>query len=142
VAFTASQSLEKGKKGGKKSKKGIKCYNCHKKGHIAKDCWASGGGAEGKRLKEEEKGKGKGKKKEVAAKVDKQESHRDDDSDAMWMASAGDGDDVTQWLINCRGADGAAGYELWTEDKIAADESDEQVLTESEHSDLDVSLLY
>src|ERR1700678_1589043 len=35
VAFTASQSLEKGKKSGKKWKKGIKCYNCHKKGHIA-----------------------------------------------------------------------------------------------------------
>ena len=48
MAFTASQSLEKGKKGGKKSKKGIECYNCHKKGHIAKDCWSPSGGAEGK----------------------------------------------------------------------------------------------
>ena len=48
VAFTASQSLEKGKKGGKKSKNGIECYNCHKKGHIAKDCWSPSGGAEGK----------------------------------------------------------------------------------------------
>jgi len=23
------------------------CYNCHKKGHMAKDCWAKGGGQEG-----------------------------------------------------------------------------------------------
>ena len=23
------------------------CYNCHKKGHLAKDCWAKGGGKEG-----------------------------------------------------------------------------------------------
>ena len=23
------------------------CYNCHKKGHMAKDCWAKGGGREG-----------------------------------------------------------------------------------------------
>ena len=27
-----------------------KCYNCKKKGHIAKDCWAKGGGMEGKGL--------------------------------------------------------------------------------------------
>ena len=24
------------------------CYNCHKKGHLSKDCWAEGGGMEGK----------------------------------------------------------------------------------------------
>ena len=23
------------------------CYNCHKKGHMLKDCWAKGGGKEG-----------------------------------------------------------------------------------------------
>ena len=34
----------KGKDDGDKEK----CYNCKKKGHIAKDCWAKGGGMEGK----------------------------------------------------------------------------------------------
>ena len=27
------------------------CYNCHKKGHMAKDCWAKGGEREGQGLK-------------------------------------------------------------------------------------------
>ena len=97
AAFTAGQSSEKGKKGGKKSKKGIESYNCHKKGHIAKDCWSPGGGAEGKGPKEKDKDKGKGKEKEVAAKVDEKGSCHDDDSDAVWMVSIGDGDnDVTR----------------------------------------------
>src|ERR1700678_1674953 len=152
AAFIAGQSSEKGKKFGKKWKKGIECYNCHKKGHIANDCWAPGGGAEGKGPKQ--KSKGKGKEKEVAAKVDEKESRRDDDSDAVWMAlAASDGDvDVTRWVMDCGGGDGVAEYELWTEDEIAADEFDEQASTvdidyspmstgseNSEHSIFDVS---
>jgi hypothetical protein len=37
-------------KGGKakEKKKDCECYNCKKKGHMAKDCWAKGGGMEGK----------------------------------------------------------------------------------------------
>src|SRR5277367_3063863 len=68
AAFSAGQSSGKGKKKGgeslKKSKKGVKCYNCKKFGHFAKDCYAEGGGAEGKGPK------GKGNEKEVAAKAD------------------------------------------------------------------------
>ena len=132
MAFTAGQSSEKGKKGGKKSKKGIKCYNCHKKGHIAKDCWLPSGGAEGKGLKEKDKDKGKGKEKDVAAKVDEKVSRHDDDSDAVWMVSIGDGDnDITQWLSNCGGNDDVAKYELWMEDEIAADEADNVEANES-----------
>ena len=34
------------------------CYNCHKKGHMVKDCWFKGGGGEGKGLKGRGSGKG------------------------------------------------------------------------------------
>ena len=69
AAFVAGSSGrgEKGDEGTKKSKN-VTCYNCHKRGHIAKDCWASGGGAEGKGPGG--KGKGKGKEKETAAKAE------------------------------------------------------------------------
>ena len=86
AAYVAGQSSGKGKKDGddsKKSKKNVKCYNCKKMGHIAKNCWAKGGGAEGRGPK----GKGKNKGKEVAANAD--EKGRDD-SDTVWMVSAGD----------------------------------------------------
>ncbi|KAF4622418.1 hypothetical protein D9613_009127 [Agrocybe pediades] len=42
--------FSRGGKGSGKSDGGDKdkeCYNCHKKGHISKDCWAKGGGREG-----------------------------------------------------------------------------------------------
>ena len=132
AAFTAGQSSEKGKKGGKKSKKGIECYNCHKKGHIAKDCWSPSGGAEGKGSKEKDKDKGKGKEKEVAANVDEKGSHHDDDSDAVWMVSIGDGNnDVTQWLSDCGGRNDVAKYELWMEDEITADGANNMEANES-----------
>ncbi|KAJ3499572.1 hypothetical protein NLJ89_g10085 [Agrocybe chaxingu] len=35
----------KGKGSGGKG--GVECFNCHKKGHMKKDCWAKGGGREG-----------------------------------------------------------------------------------------------
>ena len=97
VAYSAGQSSGKGKKDGegtKKSKK-VKCYNCKNFGHIAKQCWVKGGGAEGKGPK------GKGKEKEVAAKAEEKEGS---DSDAVWMVSAGNevvdsiDDKVASWL--------------------------------------------
>jgi hypothetical protein len=33
------------------------CFNCHKKGHMVKDCWAKGGGKEGQGPKNRQKGK-------------------------------------------------------------------------------------
>jgi hypothetical protein len=51
---------EKGEgRGGKK----LECYNCHKMGHIAADCWSKGGGKAGK-------GPGRRGKKEKAHKAD------------------------------------------------------------------------
>ena len=47
AAFVAGPS-KKGSGGSNKSKKDVKCWNCHKKGHTRAKCWASGGGAEGK----------------------------------------------------------------------------------------------
>ena len=50
MAYVAGQTSGKGKKDGedsKKSKKNVRCYNCKNMGHIAKDCWVKGGGAEG-----------------------------------------------------------------------------------------------
>ena len=36
----------------KKGKKHeVKCFNCHKKGHVKADCWEQGGGKEGQGLK-------------------------------------------------------------------------------------------
>jgi len=45
-------------KGRGKSDSDKECYNCHKKGHMAKDCWSKGGGSEGKGPKGRGSGKG------------------------------------------------------------------------------------
>ncbi|KAJ7036040.1 hypothetical protein C8F04DRAFT_1096712 [Mycena alexandri] len=39
---------------GGRGKKRVECYNCHKKGHVAADCWSKGGGKEGKGPSSEE----------------------------------------------------------------------------------------
>jgi hypothetical protein len=61
----AGRSKKGGGSGSKKSKKDVECFNCHKKGDFKQDCWAPGGGAEGKGLKI-----WKGKQKETAAKTE------------------------------------------------------------------------
>ena len=50
VAFHAESGFRKPWKGGQGSKKIVKCFNCHKKGHVKADCWAKGGGKEGQGL--------------------------------------------------------------------------------------------
>ena len=39
------------KSASKNNNSDTECYNCHKKGHMAKDCWAKGGEREGQGLK-------------------------------------------------------------------------------------------
>ena len=43
VAFHAESGSRKPWKGGQGSKKSVKCFNCHRKGHVKADCWAKGG---------------------------------------------------------------------------------------------------
>ena len=141
----AGQSSKKGKKDGNESKrsKKVKCYNCKNFGHIAKECWAKGGGAEGKGPK------GKGKGKEVAAKAEEKSGS---DSDAMWMVSMGDesgmeaDDKVIDWLRNVGGGNESE-CELWTEEEIndndefaVVDYSPETSSTESDLSSYDVDV--
>ena len=102
----AGQS-KKGNGGSKKSKKDIECWNCHKKGHTKPDCWAPGGGAEGKGPK-----KWKGKQKETAAKTEVKD---DEDADAVWMASAEE--NVHAWLAEFDDDD----FKKWEEQDSAGE---------------------
>src|SRR5271168_512426 len=109
-AFVANQCSDRGKKGGEGSKKAIKgkCYNCKRVGHYAKDCWAPGGGSEGKGPKQKEK-RDKGKGKEVAVKA---EDKKDvDDADGVWMVAVDNKDDDFE-------CDGPV---MWTQNKISAE---------------------
>ena len=46
------------------------CYNCGKRGHMAKDCWADGGGKEGQKPQRKSEQKPKSKKKDKAKAED------------------------------------------------------------------------
>lgn len=69
---------------GKKSKRNVKCYNCHRKGYYKADCWEEGGGKAG----QGPKGKGREKLKEAAASTSMSASAKakKKEVDTAWMA--------------------------------------------------------
>nr|GAT43935.1 polyprotein [Mycena chlorophos] len=86
VAFAAG-----GRGNGKKKKSNVECFNCGKKGHIKADCWAPGGGKEGKGPKGRGGGKGKGKGKEdanAATEIGGVWMAQVEDDDRAWAAHA------------------------------------------------------
>ena len=131
AAYAAGQSSGKGKKDGEESKKSkkVRCYNCKKLGHVVKECWAPGGGAEGKGPKQKEKGdKSKGKK--VAAKAE----GKDDEADGVWMVMTSGEDEVYQG--NGEYNENAENQgEMWTGDEIFT-ESDIWVENDCQNSDI------
>src|SRR5882724_9267925 len=50
TAFQTHDPKNKGKKVGKKLKKDVECFNCHKKGHFSHDCYRPSGNKEGQGL--------------------------------------------------------------------------------------------
>ena len=85
AAFYAGGGL-KGSKDRKGSKRDIKCFNCHKKGHKKGDCWAKGGGKEGQgpKSKKGKDGQGGGDSASTAAEV----------KEGVWMAALDDSDEL------------------------------------------------
>jgi hypothetical protein len=65
-----------GNDGKSKLKKTMECFNCHKKGHMARECWAKGGGKEGQNPR-----KGYGKANTAKAGKGKE-------LDAAWIAAS------------------------------------------------------
>ena len=98
----AGQLKKGGGSGSKKSKKDVECFNCDKKGHYKRDCWAPGGGAEGKGPENR-----KGMQKEKAAKTNVKDD--DEDADAVWMVNAEI--NVRSWLADF----GDEEFEFWEE---------------------------
>jgi hypothetical protein len=110
--------------GSKKPKKMMECYNCHKRGHMAKDCWAKGGGKEGQNPHRKGAGKANTAKAEEA-------------SDAAWMAAIHGPDDEEFDLFEEDGVDQGAIDDPYAdmpplEDVSDSDEEKEDDATEEE----------
>ncbi len=79
--YSGSSGKRKERRAAGGSRSRVKCHNCDKIGHFKADCWAPGGGKEGKGPR------GKGKEKEKEKEKDTAASARSKDTaDAAWMA--------------------------------------------------------
>ncbi|KAF8811780.1 hypothetical protein BYT27DRAFT_7221343 [Phlegmacium glaucopus] len=88
ITFYSNDS-GKGRKGGSGSsskKSSIECFNCHKKGHYAADCWAPGGGKEGQGPKQ----KGKSKQKPKGGETSAGAKEKSDEIEEAWMVTLDD----------------------------------------------------
>ena len=81
VAFFAGGTSNN--QGGKKSNRGVECFNCHKKGHKKQDCWVKGGGKEGQGLRSKDN-RSKGGELKEGGKDGKKES-----ANAAWVLRSG-----------------------------------------------------
>ena len=122
-----SNDSEKGNKGGSSSKKNVECYNCGKKGHIKKDCWAEGGGKEGQGQKQKGKGKSKGKGKEKESK-DKETAAATKDTKEDKPK------DKEAWMVMI--VDSVSEYSSWDDDDFDINILDE-IISPEVYSDFD-----
>ena len=95
--FHAESGSKKPWKGEKGSKMGIKCFNCHRKGHVKADCWAKGGGKEGQGPW--------GKKAKKSEKLSGESANIAEDEDGVWMAGVDDSSNADNEgeLVGCLG---------------------------------------
>ena len=77
VTFYSNDS-GRGGGGGSSSRKGVECFNFHKRGHKKADCWAKGGGKKGQGPKGKVKAQSQASVKDSAVSAKEQ--------DAAWMA--------------------------------------------------------
>jgi len=89
-AFTAEERKNK--------RRSIECYNCHKKGHYRSECWAKGGGKEGRgprRPRIDEDSKSKDRDKETS------KSAKDGANAAAQESPVVDADDISNECKSC-----------------------------------------
>jgi hypothetical protein len=81
VAFTAREQ--------QKDKRNVECFNCHKKGHMKRDCWAKGGEKEGQGPKGKGRVNGRGK----GGGTGESNSAEGKDADELWVVERRKEDD-------------------------------------------------
>lgn len=81
MAYRAGRTSGRGKSGD------TTCDNCHRAGHLKRDCWSPGGGAEGKGPRQKKKGKSKQTNKR---KDDERKKSRDNANQAVSNKSDSD----------------------------------------------------
>ena len=96
LATSLQAKQGKGKETGKSTgDPNVECYNCHKKGHMSKDCWAKGGGKEGQGPKGQ---KGQNKNRLNQAQEANLDLNEASESIRRWKYYISFTDDCTQYV--------------------------------------------